>query len=74
VGGIPIAGQRTIRSGVDALGIPIDGWEGSTANNHYAHRRWRDTEPEKVEAQMNRALGEIPTGEYRIIERKGSHP
>jgi hypothetical protein len=69
VAGIPIAGQRTIRSGTDALGIPIEGWEGSTANAHYAHRRWKGAKPEVVEAQMNRALGEIPTSEYRVLER-----
>lgn len=68
MGGIPIRGERTIRSGTDAIGVPIDGWEGSTSNPHYAHRRWVGTKPEQVEAYMNRALGEIPTSDYRVLE------
>lgn len=67
-----IRGERTIQPNPVSSHSYSESWQGTTNNPHYTHRVWKDSSPERVEARMNGALGEIPTSEYRVIERPRS--
>lgn len=64
----PVSGQRTIRHEPDKAYSHL--WQGEIDNKAYIGRHWRDSTPERVEKQMNQALGEVPTSQYDVIEKR----
>lgn len=64
----PVPGTRTIRRNPDAP--HSHRWEGEIDNTDYLKRYWKADTPERVERQMNQTLGEVPTAEYQIEEKR----